>query len=51
MSSPVKRTKWARWERRANAGLLAGMTALSKQTMIADLAVERGHSDIKELLK
>jgi len=34
--SPVKRTKWARWEDPAHHGLLAGMSALSRQTMIAD---------------
>lgn len=34
--SPVKRTKWARWENSAHRGLLAGMSALSRQTMIAD---------------
>lgn len=36
MMSPVKRTKWARWENPAHPGLLAGMSALSRQTMIAD---------------
>ena len=34
--SPVKRTKWARWETPVRRGLLAGMSALSRQTMIAD---------------
>lgn len=36
MVSPVKRAKWARWEEPAHPGLLAGMSALSRQTMIAD---------------
>lgn len=36
MTSPVKRTKWARWERPPQVALFAGMTALSRQTMIAD---------------
>jgi hypothetical protein len=34
--SPVKRTRWVRWEHPAHRGLLAGMSALSRQTMIAD---------------
>lgn len=34
--SPIKRTKWARWEHPSYSGLLAGMSALSRQTMIAD---------------
>jgi hypothetical protein len=36
MISPVKRTKWARWEHPSHPGLLAGLSALSRQTMIAD---------------
>jgi hypothetical protein len=36
MVSPVKRMEWARWEQPTPPWLLAGMTALSRQTMIAD---------------
>lgn len=35
MISPVKRTRWARWEHPSHPGLLAGLSALSRQTMIA----------------
>jgi len=34
--SPVKRTKWVRWQPSAHSGLLAGMSALSRHTLIAD---------------
>lgn len=36
LSSPVKKTKWIRWEQPAHPGLLAGLSALSRRTMIAD---------------
>ena len=36
MISPVKRTEWACWEQTNQPWMLAGMTALSRQTMIAD---------------
>jgi hypothetical protein len=36
LNSPVKRTRWARWEHPAHPELLAGMSALSRLTMIAD---------------
>jgi hypothetical protein len=34
--SPVKKTRWVRWDQPDHPGLLAGMSALSRQTMIAD---------------
>jgi DNA-binding MarR family transcriptional regulator len=36
MASPVKKTRWVRWDRPAAPALLAGMSALSQRTMIAD---------------
>lgn len=35
LSSPVKKTRWAQWDRPAAPALLAGMSALSRRTMIA----------------
>ena len=34
--SPVKKNKWVRWDQPDHPGLLAGMSALSRRTMIAD---------------
>jgi hypothetical protein len=34
--SPVKKTKWVCWEQPPHPGLLAGMSALSRRTRIAD---------------
>jgi len=34
--SPVKKATWVRWDRPDHPGLLAGMSALSRRTMIAD---------------
>jgi DNA-binding MarR family transcriptional regulator len=36
LTSPVKKTRWVRWDRPAAPALLAGMSALSRRTMIAD---------------
>ena len=35
LTSPVKKTRWVRWDRPALPALLAGMSALSRRTMIA----------------
>jgi len=35
LSSPVKKTRWVRWDRPAAPALLAGMSALSRRTQIA----------------
>jgi len=35
LSSPVKKTRWVQWARPAHPALLAGMSALSRRTMIA----------------
>jgi DNA-binding MarR family transcriptional regulator len=35
LSSPVKKTRWVKWEQPAKTALLAGMSALSRRTMIA----------------
>jgi DNA-binding MarR family transcriptional regulator len=34
LSSPVKKTRWVQWARPAHPALLAGMSALSRRTMI-----------------
>jgi len=34
LTSPVKKTRWVRWDRPAAPALLAGMSALSRRTMI-----------------
>ena len=34
LASPVKKTRWVQWERPAAPALLAGMSALSRRTMI-----------------
>jgi DNA-binding MarR family transcriptional regulator len=36
MTSPVKKTRWIQWDKPAHPALLAGMSALSLKTMIAD---------------
>ncbi len=36
LNSPVKKTQWGRWEKPEHPALLAGMSALSRRTMIAD---------------
>ncbi|MFZ4779412.1 MAG: hypothetical protein ACOYM3_28960 [Terrimicrobiaceae bacterium] len=36
LTSPVKKARWVQWEKPAAPALLAGMTALSLRTMIAD---------------
>jgi hypothetical protein len=36
LSSPVKKTRWVQWIKRDQQALLAGMSALSLRTMIAD---------------
>lgn len=36
LTSPVKKTRWVHWERPTYPALLAGMSALSRQTMITD---------------
>ena len=35
LSSPVKKTRWVQWDRPAAPALLAGISALSRRTMIA----------------
>lgn len=35
LASPVKKTRWVKWEQPAKTALLAGMSALSRRTMIA----------------
>lgn len=35
LASPVKRTRWVHWDRPVAPALLAGLSALSRQTMIA----------------
>jgi DNA-binding MarR family transcriptional regulator len=36
LTSPVKKTRWVQWANPADPALLAGMSALSRRTMIAD---------------
>lgn len=36
LSSPVKKTLWVRWDQPSYPALLAGLTALSRRTMMAD---------------
>jgi hypothetical protein len=36
LTSPVKRTRWVRWKNPGPPALLAGMSALSRRTMITD---------------
>ena len=36
LATPVKKTRWVQWERRLEPALLAGMSALSRLTMIGD---------------
>lgn len=35
LTSPVKKTRWVRWDKPVTPALLAGMSALSRRTMIA----------------
>lgn len=36
LTSPVKKTRWVRWEKPPTTALLAGMSALSRRTLIND---------------